>query len=163
MRRFLRCSAAGHPGGGTEGCAVLYAGSRIRGMLRGFQQHRSGSGARCHPPNPRRAAGTAVPPAGGAGDGAPAALLPQPGLGGGSAGPPARRAGDGAAFPFLPREASRNAHVSFPAAPCDPGGKGKEPLYKPLPWCRSWGSRFRAGIADPRVLTFHYVRQDIRI
>lgn len=40
---------------------------------------------------------------------------------------------------------------------CDPGGTGKEPLYKPLPRSPCCGSRFRAGIAGPRVPTFGYV------
>lgn len=80
--------------------------------------------------------------------------------------PPARRvgAGDGAGFLFFfPKKLL--AGRAFGCAPrcADPGGAGKEPLYKPLPRFPSPGSRFRAGTADLRILTFRYVRQHIRI
>lgn len=100
-------------------------------MLRGFQQHRSGSGAAVSPPPTPESSGDSGTCGRGAGDGAPAAPLPQPGMGGIGRSPLPGGLGMEQRLLFLPEKLLATRTFQSPLLDAILGEKGRSRYINP--------------------------------
>lgn len=118
------------PGGGTGGARCSKRVEDPRDAAR-FQQHRSGSGVRCHPRNPRGQRGQRFLRPGGLGMEPPPPSCPSPGWGGDRPGPLPGGPGMEQRFLFFPEKLLATRTFHSPLLDAILGEKGRSRYINP--------------------------------